>query len=136
LLARTADGGILLIDPAAPSVAGPVSCPFSPEGLIYNWHTRTVYGYSSINPNLCVIGPDFTTATTVQLAANISSARLLDTGGQSGMLLLSTWDNVSAYNTDALDLATLRSVPVPSLNGASVLPLAAESARLVRHSKS
>jgi hypothetical protein len=116
LLARTANG-ILLVDPAARSTAGPVSCPFTPEGLLYYPPTQTTYGYSSTSQNLCVIGPDFQLAPSIPLGRTVTSARLLD-NGDAGMLLVSTWDNVSAYNTIALDLRTLQSFPVLSLNGA------------------
>lgn len=116
LLARTASG-LLLIDPAAGPVAGPESCPFTPEGFVYNPPTQTIYGFASTRQDLCVIGPDFRVAAPLDAGRTVSAAMLLD-NGDAGMLLIATWDNISAYQFSAIDLRTMKSFSVPSLHGA------------------
>lgn len=108
--------GVILIDPFTGPIGGPVSCAFTPERYLFNAPTSTVYAYSSSSQGLCLIGPDFK-PQSLATGRKVTSARLLDNNG-AGLLLLSTWNNVSAYDTVALDLATNTTLPVPSLQGA------------------
>lgn len=110
--------GIVALDRDATRVLANVPCPGPPTRLIYNPTDGAAYATMSNRPDLCVVTRDLQSApslpTPIGIRENIDATVLLE----RNILLLSVYrGGVGPYQTYALDLASGRSMPVPSLDG-------------------
>jgi hypothetical protein len=130
LLVGTYEPAIAVIDLTTTRVDRTLPCPAAPERVVDNPRAGATYWLSTISNRICVVTRDLGSAAPISLPQPPSSAVLLDNGG-AGVLLVSSWDNRSAYATGALDLQSLKTFDVPSLEGATSFFLGTEEPPLL-----